>query len=202
MNMTHGLIFTLQVIFSDEKKWNLDGPDGQRSYWHDLRKEPLVFSKRNFGGGSVMVWAAFNGYGKVGLAFVSSKMNSTDYQEVVGWALDHFLPQIGGRSIEFQQDNARIHVSRSTRAWFAGRRVPLLEWPSRSPDLNPMENLWAIMARRVYANNKQYGTVEELQEGIWRAFLSVEQEVIDNLVRSMPTRMFQLINRNGGLTDY
>jgi hypothetical protein len=76
--------FIFQVIFSDEKKWNLDGPDGQRSYWHDLRKEPLIFSKRNFGGGSVMTWAAFSGYGKVGLALTSSKMNSADYQQVVG----------------------------------------------------------------------------------------------------------------------
>lgn len=45
-----------KVIFTDEKKWNLDGPDGLRYYWHDLRKEPRYFSKRNFGGGSLMVW--------------------------------------------------------------------------------------------------------------------------------------------------
>ncbi|KAM8717008.1 hypothetical protein ACLKA7_003818 [Drosophila subpalustris] len=45
------------IIFSDEKKWNLDGPDGSRCYWRDLRKDPIYFSKRNFGGGSVMVWA-------------------------------------------------------------------------------------------------------------------------------------------------
>uniref|UniRef100_A0A8R1EFC6 Uncharacterized protein n=1 Tax=Caenorhabditis japonica TaxID=281687 RepID=A0A8R1EFC6_CAEJA len=44
------------ILFSDEKKWNLDGPDGNRSYWRDLRKDPQLFSKRNFGGGSLMVW--------------------------------------------------------------------------------------------------------------------------------------------------
>jgi hypothetical protein len=65
-----------------------------------------------------------------------------------------------------------------------------------------MENLWAIMARRVYANNRQYATVDELQRAIWDAFLSVPQEVITNFVNSVPNRMFQLINRNGGLTDY
>ena len=43
------------VIFSDEKKFNLDGPDGNQYYWHDLRKEPQYFSKRASGGGSVMV---------------------------------------------------------------------------------------------------------------------------------------------------
>ncbi|GBO08049.1 Transposable element Tc3 transposase [Araneus ventricosus] len=43
------------VIFSDEKKFNLDGPNGFRYFWYDLRKEKEIFSKRTFGGGSVMV---------------------------------------------------------------------------------------------------------------------------------------------------
>ena len=43
------------VIFSDEKKFNLDGPDGIQCYWRDLRKEPQYFQKRQSGGGSVMV---------------------------------------------------------------------------------------------------------------------------------------------------
>ena len=45
------------VMFSDEKKFNLDGPDGFHSYWSDLRKDEKIFSKRQFGGGSVMIWA-------------------------------------------------------------------------------------------------------------------------------------------------
>ncbi|KHJ77147.1 hypothetical protein OESDEN_23233 [Oesophagostomum dentatum] len=47
------------VIFSDEKKFNLDGPDGMRCYWRDLQKDLITFSRRNFGGGSLMVWGAF-----------------------------------------------------------------------------------------------------------------------------------------------
>lgn len=50
----------MQVMFSDEKKWNLDGPDGFDGYWRDLRKEPQYFSKRNFGSGSLMVWGAIS----------------------------------------------------------------------------------------------------------------------------------------------
>ena len=104
--------------------------------------------------------------------------------------------------MKFQQDNAKIHVSRSTKRWFEAQNIPLLDWPNRSPDLNPMENLWAILARRVYANNKQYETVQELKDAITTAFAELDQEVINNLVRSMPNRIYQLINRNGVLTDY
>lgn len=60
------------VIFSDEKKFNLDGPDGFAYYWHDLRSEPQYFSKRNFGGGNVMIWAAIGYNGTSSLAFISS----------------------------------------------------------------------------------------------------------------------------------
>lgn len=48
------------VIFSDEKKFNLDGPDGWAYYCHDLRTSERVFSRRQMGGGSVILWACFS----------------------------------------------------------------------------------------------------------------------------------------------
>ena len=62
------------MIFSDEKKWNWDGPNGVDYYWRDLRRDPMVFGTRNFGGGSVMVWAAFCADGTVALKIVSNRM--------------------------------------------------------------------------------------------------------------------------------
>lgn len=61
-----------QIVFSDEKKVNLDGPDGFRYYWHDLRKEPKYLSKRVQGGGNVMVWGAFSSLGNNNLALIKS----------------------------------------------------------------------------------------------------------------------------------
>ena len=48
------------VTFSDEKKFNRDGPDGYQYYWADLRNEAEIYSKNAIGGGGVMVWACFN----------------------------------------------------------------------------------------------------------------------------------------------
>lgn len=50
------------VVFSDEKKFNLDGPDCYSCYWHDLDQTSVVRSKRNFGGGSLMVWGIVNSF--------------------------------------------------------------------------------------------------------------------------------------------
>jgi len=67
----------LEVIFSDEKKFNLDGPDGCRYYWHDLRKEKEIFSKRQMGGYSVMVWAAFGYNSTSDIAFIENRLNAS-----------------------------------------------------------------------------------------------------------------------------
>ncbi|VDO39666.1 unnamed protein product [Haemonchus placei] len=44
-----------KVVFLDEKKFNLDGLEGNKYYWRDLEKEPVYFIRRNCGGGSLMV---------------------------------------------------------------------------------------------------------------------------------------------------
>jgi len=74
----------LQVIFSDEKKWMLDGPDSNGGYWWDLRKDTIHFKKRAFGGGNVMVWGDFSEQWCLQLVLVSSKMKSSDYMRGLG----------------------------------------------------------------------------------------------------------------------
>lgn len=99
------------MIFSDEKKFNLDGPDGFNCYWRDLRKEPRYFSKRNFGGGSVMVWGAISSLGGLELRFISTKMDGREYQDVLRHSLLPFLGRFRRLQLQFQQDNAGVHRS-------------------------------------------------------------------------------------------
>ena len=116
-----------KIIWSDEKKFNLDGSDGSRYYWRDLRKEPQVFSRRNFGGGSLMVLGAFTACGTLKLAYTSSHMDSIEYQTVLS---NHLLPFLRGRkrqSFTFRQDNTKIHISRSTISWFQSHNVNVLD---------------------------------------------------------------------------
>ena len=78
-----------QTLFSDEKKFNLHGRDSGAYYWHDLRKEEKIFSNRQQGGQSLMVWAGFGYRGQTNIAFPEGWMNATDYQELLDI---HLLP--------------------------------------------------------------------------------------------------------------
>jgi hypothetical protein len=189
------------VIFSDEKKWNLDGPDGYRCYWHDLRKEPLLFSKRHFGGGSVMTWAAFGWNGKAEIVFLSGSINSEKYQQLLQTSLLPVGRAIGGRNWIFQQDNAPCHASLSTREWFQSKRVRVLSWPALSPDLNPIENLWGILSHRVYRNGRQFQSIEDLKKAITEEWTLLSIDQLQNLVNSMPNRVFKVINGKGSSID-
>ena len=192
----------LEVIFSDEKKWNLDGPDGWKCYWHDLRREKAIFSKRQCGGGSVMTWGCFSYNGVGSIAFFSGRMNSQVYQSILE---SHLLPNaecLAGKNWKYQQDNAPIHTSKSTKHWLQVRNVETLRWPTRSPDLNPIENLWGDLARRVYANGRHFTSLVELKSTIEEEWYKTDPELCQKLISSMKTRIYEVIRRNGSYTRF
>ncbi len=49
----------------------------------------------------------------------------------------------------FQQEWAPVHTAEGTKSWFNDHGVIVLEWAANSPDLNPIENLWGIVKRKM-----------------------------------------------------
>ena len=103
----------------------MQGPDGYRSYWHDVRKEALKFTKRNFDDGNVIF--AFSLSGCLPLQLVSSRMKSSDYIRALESSLIPFFDENGYERHTFQKDNARVHVSRETKAWFSHKGIKVME---------------------------------------------------------------------------
>ncbi|KFM58275.1 Transposable element Tc3 transposase, partial [Stegodyphus mimosarum] len=187
----------LSVVFSDEKKFNLDGPDGWAYYWHDIRQEPQTFFSRQQGGGSVMVWAAFLFNGTTDIAFLEGRLCSEDYQKMLEMHLLPFGELLGGDQWIYQQDDCSVHVSNSTKEWFRRNQVTVMDWPALSPDLNPMENFWGILARDAYAKGRQFSTIHDLKLQIERSWFSPKPELLQTLVISMKDRVFNVITKNG-----
>lgn len=148
-------------------------------------------SSRKFRGGSVMSCVSFGAMGKLELAFSSSKMHSMEYQQVLQDKLVPFFKKYRRLSISFQQNNASVHASASTKACFASRKIDVLPLPACSPDMNSMENMWAVIIRFIYANNKQNNNVNELKSAIIAAWANIEPNIIiNNLIASIQNRSF------------
>lgn len=107
-----------------------------------------------------MAWEAFSSSGTLHLVFPSCRMNSEEYQGGLEGSLLPFLDMKSDGQFVFQHGHPSVHSSRSTRAWFQRKSIRLLEWPACSPDLEPMGNIWDILSRRVYDENRQFSSVE------------------------------------------
>jgi transposase len=189
-------------VFSDEKKFNLDGPDGLQYYWHDLRREKKIFSKRQSGGGSVMVWGAFCAHGTSELVILEGTQDSERYVATLSEHLLPFIDRVYGRECIFQQDNASIHASRATKSFLQEENVELMSWPAKSPDLNPIEDMWGVLARAVYLSGRQFTTRADLISTIQDSWAKINLELIDKLVKSMPKRCVAVLELRGCKTKY
>lgn len=111
------------------------------------------------------VWVGFCASGKLGLAFTSIKINGKDYIRLLP-----IMRRFRRKKLTFQQeDNAAIHTGKKIKQWIKDCKFDLLDWPVRSPELHPVENLWDILVRRICVGGKQYASFSELKSAILEA---------------------------------
>lgn len=190
------------VIFTDEKKFNLDGPDGGHKYWRSKNDPKIVRKRRNFGGGSLMVWGGIGYNGTTPICFVSTRMDSVYYIQLLDDVLINFGDEIATPEFIFQQDNAAIHRSRATKEFLSSRNIPTFDWPALSPDLNPIENLWSLLSSKVFHHGRQFKDVKELKQSIQEEWKNIDNSYVQTLINSMPRRMEEVIAKKGNHTSY
>ncbi|GMF16369.1 unnamed protein product [Phytophthora fragariaefolia] len=116
-----------------------------------------------------MVWGAIGYEGKSELVVLEGRRTSHHYIWTVSEHMLPFAHQHYGTDFVFMQDNAPIHASYETTDFFKEIGVTLLAWSARSPDLNPIENVWALLADKAYRHGKQYHSVPALTVAVMKA---------------------------------
>ena len=105
---------------------------------------------------------------------------------------------------KFLQDGAPCYKSKASMALLRERasEFSVIDWPGNSPDLNPIENVWAIMKARLKSDHS-ITSLHKLMHAIKMMWmLLMEADVFKKLARSMPERLEAVINANGQMTKY
>ena len=144
-----------------------------------------------------MIWGAFSAFGKSSIAFINTRLDSRGYQLILQSHLIPYMRRFPSANLTFMQDNASIHASRSTAEWLQANNVPTIAWPAKSPDINPIENVWGIIVRDIYEDCRQYENVEQLKTAIINAWDRINNDLFRNLVDSMPKRV-NLLSKSAG----
>jgi transposase InsO family protein len=100
----------------------------------------------------------------------------------------------------FQQDNDPKHTSRIVKRWLFDHGVQCIDFPPYSPDLNPIENLWNDLKRRVEKRNAR--DIAELEEHLKAEWSATGKDYLVKLSHSMPKRCLAVVANHGHKTRY
>ncbi len=192
-----------KVLFSDESKYCISfGNQGPRvcrkcgeAHSTSFLKSSVKFPQ------SVMICGAMSSTGVGPLCFLKTNVTAPVYQEI----LEHFmLPSADqlfkGADLISQPDLAPPHTAKSTKSWLNDHGVGVLDWPANSPDLNPIENLWSIVKRKMRNNRPK--NADELKATVKETWASIPPQQCHKLITSMPRRIEAVIKAKGAPTKY
>ena len=190
-----------KVIFSDESNFEVLNRKSRvfvKRFANEKYHPKFCLPKLQNGGGSVGIWGCINHKGTGCCSIYTGRINQFVYMDTLENQLlpsaEIFFDQ--SQHWIFQQDGASSHTAHSVRDWFQEKQISVLPWCPRSPDLNPIENLWSYIDHKMV--NTKITSVEHLKSVLFDEWLKVPSEIVKNMIESMPKRVAECIKAKGG----
>jgi len=166
-----------KTLFSDETAFQLYRNTVERWYKGVRPIRPMPKDRTK-----VFAWGGFCAIGKTSLFCFRRIMDAKFYVEILQNHIPEINRMLGGRW-RLQQDNDPKHTSRLATEFLKENIPAVMDWPSNSPDLNPIENLWGIVKNNVERRMpKNLGELERFMVEEWDRIL---ESMLINLVASM-----------------
>jgi transposase len=188
-----------RVVFTDESSFQGGNKPQTARCWkpQDVLNNFPVQQER--WGPKVLVWGAISWEGIFGFEFVTGKMDSKAYKELLGRRLNPYLAKFQDGELFWQQDNAPAHTAGEVTDFLRNTSINVLPWPAQSPDLNLIENVWNTIKRKL---KYSYDTQIELRADVLRVWNDVSVSYVKKLYASMRSRLRAVIRARGGPTKY
>ncbi|GFX26171.1 transposable element Tcb2 transposase [Trichonephila clavipes] len=194
------------VLFTDESRFTMESDSGCLLIWREQRTryhQSNTVERHSYRGGGILVWAGISLGGHTDLhVFHGGTVTGLRYRDEI---LDPYVRPYAaaiGNDFILMDDNARPHRARIVEEYLEDHGLERMEWPTRSPDLNPIEHLWNYLGREVATLNPPPRSLHELKQGLLCVWSSLPIPVSDNLINSMGNRCRQCIQVRGGHIPY
>ena len=197
------------VIFTDEKIFSSANFGPKLVYRPSGERYASAYISRSgrMGHTTIHCWAWICKAASFGGIYrIHGRLNAHKYVELLDETLPEIKAHMGDGILHWQQDNSSVHNSTVVQSWLQSQPdVELVDWVPRGADLNPVENMWAAVARtlRETWSNNPPRTSDELWERVQDAWsICCTARHISRLVDSMPRRMAAVIESQGDYTKY
>ena len=152
-----------------------------------------------------MIWGCITAKGPGFTYKLIGSVNQTLYLEVLQdnliSSMTYYFKDL--KELVFMQDNASCHKTLLIMAFLDKQPFETLYQPAQSPDLNPIENIWSILKKKLFQDyNSPAGGQIEHWNRIKDTWNNLDPEICQKALLSMPKRLKQYIKRKGGWTDY
>lgn len=196
--------FWQSILWSDETKIELFSHNHVQTVYRRpgqayLPKNTLPTVKH--GGGSIMLWGAFSARGPGNIVRIKGIMKKEDYCKILQENLQQSAEKLElGPDFLFQHDNDPKHTSRMVKQWLTDNGIQVLDWPAMNPDLNPIENLWQELKRRIRMRKPK--NLTELESVAIEEWHNIPPETCNNLVKSYKKRLLAILKAKGFSINY
>lgn len=191
------------ILWTDESRFKVDFCDKRirvRRQVNERFADCCIAEHDRYGKGSAMFWGGIWIGGRTDLVLIDGNLNGERYlNEIINPVV---IPTIREHHLTFQQDHARPHDAAIVRRALETADIGTLAWPSCSPDLSPIEQVWDLLGNAVYRSDAVPTTLPELTRSVLAAWENLDQATIDHIIYSVPNRIEQCIAKRGGHTKY
>ncbi|GFV09673.1 transposable element Tc3 transposase [Trichonephila clavipes] len=183
------VVVCLHDALYDESRFSLSRDSHRILIWRERgsRNHPSnIIERDRYGGRGVLVWGGIMLGSRTDLhIFDAGSVNGTRYCNEILLPYVRLFRGAMGLQFLFMDDNAPFHRTVAAEKLLESEDIERMDWPARSPDLNPIEHVWDFLGRRLVARTLPPVTIRELRLALQDEWAAMPQQLIDTLILSM-----------------